>query len=117
MAKDHTPEWMITYWCPHCSMDSGRTEIDGPYCYFCERTGDLVEMKREKLTREVMFNRIKLSTDRMMDNLRKAHGIHEKEWPQDEQEEMMLLEALAKGQDLREAIQKMAKCKTSKKSH
>ena len=106
---------MVTYFCPRCSMDSGRTELDGPYCYFCERTDGLTELKREPMSREALFNRMKLSADRMMDNLRKAHGIAEKDWPKDEKEELMLLEALASGQDLQKSLQEIAAGKTDAK--
>lgn len=102
------PRWMITYFCPRCSMDSGRTELDGPYCFFCQRTDGLTELKREPMSPEAVFERIKRSADRMVDNLRKAHGIAEEDWPKNEKEEMMLLEALAKGQDLQKSLEKIA---------
>ena len=102
------PEYMITYLCPHCGFDSGRTELDvPPACFYCDAKTGLVEIKREKLSAEVMANRMKLVTDRMMDNLRKAWGISEKEWPQDPEQEMLLLETMAKGKKFQDAIEEM----------
>lgn len=101
------PQWMITYMCPRCQMDSGRTELDGPYCFFCDRTDGLTELKREKLTKEILFARMKRSTDRMVKNLQKAMGIAAKDWPSGTKEELMLPEAMTKGMDLREAIREI----------
>ena len=97
-------------------MDSGRTELDGPFCFMCERTEGLIELKREKMSKEVMFNRIKAVNDRMMENLRQAYDIRKEDWPQNPEEEMMLLEAMATGQDLQTAIREMAEGKKEKSS-
>lgn len=110
-SRDKKPKYMITYWCPHCQKDSGRTEQDEAKCFYCDRTNGLKEIKREKLTKEVMFNRIKTVTDRMMDNLRQAYDIRADDWPGTPEEEMILLEALAEGQDLQKAIEKIRKKK------
>lgn len=98
---------MITYLCPRCCIDSGMTELDPPRCYMCESGDGLIEIHREPLSREAVFNRMKICADRMVDNLRKAYDIAECDWPKDEAEELMLLEAMAKGQDLKEAIKEL----------
>ena len=108
------PQWMVTWWCPHCEIDSGRTELDGPFCYCCERTEGLTEMKRERMSRDVLFGRMQSVADRMMRNLRMAWGISEKDWPKEPEAEMQLLEAMALGQDLQREITKLSG-KTPKK--
>ena len=103
--KSKKPEWMITYFCPRCQMDSGRTELDPPLCYFCEQSDGLTELKREKLTPEVLFGRMQMATNRMMENLEKAMAIEGK--GTDDKEEMMLLQAMAMGQELQQEIKKL----------
>jgi hypothetical protein len=105
--KRPLPQFMITYLCPRCHLDSGRTELDPPLCYMCDSGEGLIEISREPLSREVMFNRMKICSDRMIDNLRKAYDVAEGDWPKDDEQELMLLEAMARGQDIHEALQEL----------
>ena len=109
VSRRRKPQWVITYWCPRCRLDSGRTEMDGPYCYCCTRTDGLVEIEREPMSPAAISHRLKIASDRMMERLRQAHGISQEDWLKDECEESILLEALAKGKDLQDELRKIAK--------
>lgn len=102
------PRYMVTYQCTHCGMDSGRTELDTPQCFYCEATDGLTEVKRELLTPEVMAARMKLCADRMMENLAKAHEVLQRDGEDVPHEETMLLKAMTKGQDFQRKIHNLA---------
>ncbi len=91
-------------------MDSGRTELDiPPICFYCDAKKGLIERERKLLSPQVMADRMKAVGDRMMENLRKAWGLTEDQWPKDPEEEMQLLEAMASGQDLQKALASIGK--------
>lgn len=105
--KEQKPKEMVIYLCSHCNMDSGRSNLESPFCYYCERSDSLVEICREPLTPDVMANRIEECANRMMENLRNAYDIKKEDWPDSPEEEMQLLEALAEGKDVQRAIQEV----------
>ena len=97
------PQWMIIYDCAQCEMDVGLTELQIPQCLACGST-DLIERERKELTPQVMADRMKLSADRMYENLQKAYDAR----PEDFEEETQLLEALALAKEHKKEIYKMA---------
>lgn len=72
MGKNSKPKFMITYQCLECGMDFAVTEKDWPRCFYCDSQRDYLILTKEKITPEVMARRLKIVTDRMMENLQKA---------------------------------------------
>lgn len=96
------PQFMITYQCGQCGMDFAIGELQKPKCFYCEATENHTVIKKQKLTPEVMAERLKLVTDRMMENLKKAYEVKP-----DDMDEEELLETMGKAKDLRDRVQKM----------
>ena len=63
---------MIIYQCSNCKMDTGLTELQEPVCRYCENPGEMKLISKEKITPEVMANRLKKIADRMFSNLQSA---------------------------------------------
>ena len=101
-----TPEYMVTYLCLKCNIDSARTEIDPPECFGCGNmeieTMQILEKK--KITAEVMAERLKKVTDRMMENLKGAYFAG-KDDPNGDFDEDQMLKLLEKVKNLRDDVQ------------
>ena len=102
-SKDLKPKFMITYLCRKCGFDFAITELDKPKCFYCESSKDWEIVKKQKLTPEVMSERLKLVADRMMENLKKAHSAGKE--TNEEFDETELLKVMAKASKLRKNIQ------------
>jgi len=94
---------MITYDCSSCGQDFAVTEFQKPVCFYCQAQVGFTIAKKEKLTPVVMAARLKLVTDRMMENLQKAYAVRPEEV--DEQE---LLSAMKKAKDLKDQINNLS---------
>jgi DNA-directed RNA polymerase subunit RPC12/RpoP len=104
------PKFMITYFCNNCGFDFAMSELDKPKCFYCGGICDHKIIKKEKITKKVIFNRLKLVNERMMENLRKAYDVRPEEL-NDEDMDQLMLEALAKGKSLGDMIEKIHKNK------
>ena len=93
------PKFIITYQCQSCGFDFAMSELDKPKCFYCEETKNYTIIKKQELTPEVMAKRMKLVSDRLMENLKGAYDTK----PDDVDEEE-LLQALAKAKKFREKI-------------
>jgi len=82
-------------------------DTDTPKCRKCGKGGDLLELERERLTQQVMTNRIQVVTDRLMENLVEAYDNSRLMLRDHPEDEMLILKALSKGQELQEMIGKM----------
>lgn len=111
------PKWMITYLCATCTFDSGRTELDGPWCFYCQNSEHLTEIKRVPMSPDAIAERLKISSDRMIENLLKAYNLSLKDWPDNLKEEMMLLKAMAHGKKLKDALKDMKWKRKNKKKN
>lgn len=56
-------------------MDSGYTELDHPTCRFCRKKTSLSVVSRKRLTKKVLADRLKVTTDNMMKNLEAAFQL------------------------------------------
>ena len=101
-----SPEYMVTYLCLKCNIDSARTELDPPECFSCgnmdAETMQILEKK--KITAEVMAERLKKVTDRMMENLKGAYFAG-KEDPNVDFDEDQMLKLLERVKNLRDNVQ------------
>ena len=97
--KQKKPKEMVIYFCNRCRQDSGRTDIDDPFCFMCGHGDDLKEIERMPLTKEALEARMKKCTGRMMENMEKAYEAGLKGGMEAE-EEKMLLRAMAGGKKL-----------------
>lgn len=103
MEKKPTPKFLVTYLCRVCGWDFAASELTTPRCTRCRAEENFTEVSREELTLDVMEARMQRVADRLLQNLAKAYEIREGNWPDDKDEEL-ILEALAKAQDLKEGI-------------
>ena len=119
-AKKRTPRPMpkelVTYLCKRCAWNFTRTEEGKPRCSMCGKGDRLTEVCREPLTPEALQVGLMRSVDRLMSNLQKAYEAREGEWRSDG-EELLMLEALAKGKDLEQHVKKAFAPKKSKRIH
>ena len=107
VSTSSAPQFLTTLYCRRCGYESSFMNTDIAKCYQCKKSDELIELEREKLTQQVMTNRMQKVTDRLMDNLVQAYDNSRymlKDHPEDE---MLILEALAKGQELQETIEKL----------
>jgi len=104
MKTKSKPKYIITYLCSNCKMDFAQTEKDKPKCFSCGSTKNIVVIKKERLSPEVMSKRLQLVSERMMENLKKAWQHLPKEYFDDEK---MLLEAMVKTKKLSQVIKKI----------
>lgn len=94
---------MITYLCPQCGLDSAMTELEQPHCFYCEASNmKFIVIKKQKLTPKVMAARLKLCTDRMMENLQKAYEVGKKSG--EDFEEGELIDIMAKAKKLQDEV-------------
>lgn len=93
---------MITYECGKCGIDFAVTELKKPKCFYCGATKNHAVTKKQKLTSEVMAERMKLVSNRMMESLKKAYEVKP-----DDVDEKGLLEAMHKAKHLRDGIHQM----------
>lgn len=84
-------------------MDFTRTELDKPVCFYCESSGDFEVIKKEEITPEVIASRLKITTDRIMDNLTKAYFADKDKMDDFEEEE--LLKIMSKANKFRKRVQ------------
>ena len=73
------PKFMIVYLCGKCSFRFGRTELHTPICSYCQARSGFTVVKKEKLTPDAIAERIKESTDNMMNALMGAYKVKPKE--------------------------------------
>lgn len=106
---------MITYICPKCGFDFARTEAEKPVCFYCDNTQGHKIVSKKKLTPEVIAERLRITSNRMMENLKKAWEVRPKEIREDPQEEGQMLELLGKAKKLRDKTQEVMR-KVVKKS-
>jgi len=72
VKKNYKPKYIITYQCLNCGFDFALTEKEKPKCFYCESTENYIVIKKEKFTPQAVANRLKISTDRMMESLKGA---------------------------------------------
>lgn len=101
-----SPEFMVTYLCLKCNIDSARTELDPPECFSCgNMDAALMQiLEKKKITPEVMAERLKKVTDRMMENLKAAYFAGKDAGDPDFDENQML-ELLEKVKEYRDDVQ------------
>jgi hypothetical protein len=106
--KKSQPKYLIIYRCNACGQDSAFTEREDPYCRFCNSTKDLAMISKQVITREVMMARLKVVSDRMMENLTKAYEqlptVGENIVAEGTDAESMLLHLLAHAKRLRDKL-------------
>ncbi len=95
-------KYLLTYLCQKCGMDFGVSDIHTPKCFYCgsKRGHELV--KKQKITPQVLAERMKLVTDRMIENLKKAYNVRPADTDEDE-----LLEVLVKADKLRRGVRRL----------
>lgn len=110
-APDSPPKhkFMITYLCSKCGIDSALTDAQKPRCFYCEAKTGLKEIKRQKISPQVMAERLKLVTDRMMEALQRAHAINKRD---NDVEEGDLLKVMAKAKKLKDNVSALKLKKT-----
>ena len=91
---------MITYLCGKCGMDFAVSDAMVPKCFYCGAKTGYRLIKKQKITPQVIAERLKRVTDRMMENLRKAYGVRPADFDEDK-----LLAAMAKADKLRKNVQ------------
>lgn len=102
---------MVTYLCRQCGADFARLEQEIPECFGCGHSKGHKILSKKECTPEVMAERIRLSTNRMMENLKKAWEVRPKEIREDPKAEKEFLKLLNRAKELRnhthEAMDKM----------
>lgn len=83
--KPGKPKLMIVYLCNKCGFRFGRTELHTPICSYCHAKTGFTITKKQKLTPQAIAERLKESTDNMMQALIGAYNnkpieINEKEF-------------------------------------
>ena len=86
-------------------MDFARTELEKPRCFYCDINQGFEIIKKQELSPKVMVARLKLSTDRVVDNLKKAYFVGKQE--DDKFNEEKLIKILAKANKLRHKVQSL----------
>ncbi|MBS4027381.1 MAG: hypothetical protein KGZ58_01990 [Ignavibacteriales bacterium] len=112
------PQFMCIYLCEKCKMDSGYTELDKPVCRFCDRPTTMTLVSKKELSAEVLAERLKQTTDRMMQNLTGAYeAFDEDDFEKDEDfdPEKTLFELMAKAKKLRDAVHNLDTKESEKK--
>ena len=98
-------EYMITYLCKKCGFDFAVTEKQKPKCFYCDSKANFKIIKKQKITPRVIADRLKLVTDRMMDNLKKAYAEGTKQ--EKFEEEGDLLEVMKSAKELKGKVQSL----------
>jgi len=119
IVSKRRPEYLITLFCQECKLDFAVADTESdPQCFYCEsfeefegvkRAKNYVELKREKITPEVMAARLAYVTDRMNSFLKKAYDFRP-----DDVDEGVLLETMDKGQSLSRGIARLFEKKKGK---
>lgn len=108
--KPGKPKQMIVYLCGKCGFKFGRTELHTPVCSYCQAKSGFTIVKKQKLTPSAIAERLKESTDNMMNALMGAYHTRPKEI--DEKE---LLKIMQKAKKFTQKIQNLKLKKTLKK--
>lgn len=103
------PKFMMIYRCIICGMDSGYTELDAPFCRYCQEITEMTLISKDPLTPELMANRLKQLADNMVKNLTSAYETFSDEEKQmlDEAEANAEKEAELELLDLMEHAEKL----------
>lgn len=100
---------MVIYRCAECKMDSGYTELDRPICRFCETKTSMTVVSRKKLTRKVLRDRLKVTTDNMMKNLEAAFQllptVDKDVFGSGVDPELEMLKLMSRAKELRDKVQ------------
>jgi DNA-directed RNA polymerase subunit RPC12/RpoP len=68
------PEYMMIYQCAECGLDSGFTNaIANVRCYYCPDKTHMTLISKQKLTKQVVAERLKTVTDRLFSSLQSAY--------------------------------------------
>lgn len=90
-------------------MDSGYTELDRPICRFCRKKTSLTVVSRKRLTRKVLADRLKVTTDNMMRNLEAAFQllptVDKDVFGSGVDPELEMLKLMSKAKELRDNVQ------------
>ena len=121
--KKSPPKELITYLCSRCSWDFSRTENDKAKCTLCGKGDRLKEMARQAMSPQALEEAMMRSMDRLMTGLQGAYETHQSGHDQrghtardkkNDEEEILLLEAMVKAKNLQTHVEK-AFGKTKKK--
>lgn len=104
------PKQMIVYLCGKCGFKFGRTEQYVPVCSYCNARKGFTIVKKEPLTPEAIAERLKESTDNMMNAFMAAFGTRPKEIDENE-----LLKVMQKAKEFKDKVQSL-KLKKPKKN-
>jgi len=95
-------------------MDFAITELQKPRCLYCEAMNiEFIVIKKQKLTPKVMSDRLKLVTDRMMENLQNAYVAGKEGGKYFEEDE--LIDIMAKAKKLHQGVRDLDIEKKGKK--
>lgn len=103
------PKFMIIYLCSNCGLDFGRHELEAPVCFNCGAAEDHTVISRQELTPEVIAERVKLTSNRMYENLQKAWDTRPDEIRNDPKKEKEFIELLKQAKELRDKTQEAIK--------
>jgi DNA-directed RNA polymerase subunit RPC12/RpoP len=75
--KKTRPKFLLTYLCTNCKMDIVRPETDPPKeCSYCQASKEyLTVIKKEKFTKEKVFENLQKCVNRMCHSLEKAFEV------------------------------------------
>ena len=100
--------YLITYQCAECKMESAFAERDQPSCRYCDHETTLTQIKKQEITPQLLEERIKALSDNMLTNLQKAYeqleGNEEIKFSDGEDPEKEMLELLAKVKSFKDQI-------------
>ena len=108
--KPGKPKLMIVYLCGKCGFRFGRTELHTPVCSYCNARTGFTILKKQKLTPEAIAERLKESTDNMMNALMGAFQTRPKEV-----NEKDLLKLMQKAKTFTQKVQNLPLKKKRKK--
>lgn len=129
-AKKAQPKELITFLCTRCSWDFSRTEKDKPKCTLCGKNDRLQEVAREPVTPQALETAMMRSMDRLMTGLQGAYDSHQDQTKRgvpsgsrgttrnekkNDEEEILLLEAMVKAKNLQTHVEKAFGKKPGKK--
>ena len=111
ISKKSSPKELIHYLCTRCTWDFARTDLDKPKCTMCEKGDKLQEIKREPMTPQALEAAMMRSMDRLMTGLQGAYDSHQEGTPardekKNDEEEILLLEAMVKAKNLKTHVEK-----------
>ncbi len=103
------PKQMIVYLCGKCGFKFGRTEQHVPRCSYCNASKGFKIVKKEPLTPKAIAERLKESTDNMMNAFIAAFGVKPKEVDENE-----MLQVMQKAKELKDKVQGLSLKKLKK---